>query len=411
MVSANVGWSVSDDASWLSATKTDGSTISVSYDANASTSPRTAQITADGTGGLSETVSVTQSAEEAFLELSPVSMSVSLESGTTSFDVSSNVEWSVSDDASWLSATRTDGSTISVSYTINSSSDSRTANIKVDGTGGVTETVTLTQAGEADYLEVNPNSRNVSLASGNASFSVSSNVEWSVTDDDFWLSATKTDGTTITVSYDANASTSPRTAQITVDGTGGLTETVSLTQSAESAYLEISPPVRSVSSKPDSTTFTIISNIDWSGSENSEWLSTSRSNDTLLTVYFDENTSVDDRSAILTFSGAGVFSQTASIDQKGAFPAAIINRAENQQLTIYPNPTSDKIFLKSSSAINSEVLISLFDGSGKLLYSRSIDKILSDESIEIDISSFNPGVYILQLNHSNSFIVKKVLKH
>jgi len=71
---------------------------------------------------------------------------VSAASGTTTFTMNSTVGWSVVDDAAWLTATKIDGSTISVSYQTNASPSSRTANIKASGTGGVEETVTVTQS-------------------------------------------------------------------------------------------------------------------------------------------------------------------------------------------------------------------------------------------------------------------------
>jgi len=259
-------------------------------------------------------------------------------------------------------------------------------------------------------LDVSPNSRTVSSSSGSTSFSVSTNVGWSVSDDASWLTATKTDGSTISVTYNTNTSTSSRTANITATGTGGLTETVTVTQSGESTYLDVSPNSRTVSSSSDSTTFTVTSNIDWSVSENSEWLSATKSNDTLLTIYYDENTSVDNRSANITLSGTGVSSQTVTVEQNGTISNAIIDLFDNTQITIYPIPSSNKIYLKPSSDINSEILISLYDGSGKLLYSSNVDKILSNETIEIDISAFNYGVYILRLNNSKSIKIKKVIK-
>ncbi len=233
-VSSTVGWSVEDNASWLTATKTNGSTISVSYNANASASSRTASIRAYGTGGVEETVTVTQEGAATF-DVSPNSRTVSSAAGTTSFAVSSTVGWSVEDNAAWLTATKTNGSTISVSYDANASASSRTASIRAYGTGGVEETVTVTQEGAATF-DVSPNSRTVSSAAGTTSFAVSSTVGWSVEDNAAWLTATKTNGSTISVSYDANASASSRTASIRAYGTGGVEETVTVTQEGAATF-------------------------------------------------------------------------------------------------------------------------------------------------------------------------------
>jgi hypothetical protein len=195
---------------------------------------------------------------------------VSAASGTTTFTMSSTIGWSVVDDAAWLTATKIDGSTISVSYDANLSLSFRTANIKASGTG-VEETVTVTQAAAilgpidpddieipieipeveisdeipeipelpapADPFDVSPNSSSVSADSGTITFTVNSTVGWSVVvlpqrfDDGGWLTATKIDGSTISVSYEANLSLSSRTAYIKASGTGGVKETVTVTQS------------------------------------------------------------------------------------------------------------------------------------------------------------------------------------
>ena len=112
------------------------------------------------------------------LDVSPNSQSVPNASGTTTFTVSSTVEWSVDDDAAWLTATKTDESTISVSYEANASTSSRTANIKAVGTGEVEETVTVTQAAAtAATFDVSPDSQSVPNASGTTTFTVSSTVD------------------------------------------------------------------------------------------------------------------------------------------------------------------------------------------------------------------------------------------
>ena len=162
------------------------------------------------------------------LDVSPNSQSVPNASGTTTFTVSSTVEWSVDDDAAWLTATKTDESTISVSYEANASTSSRTANIKAVGTGEVEETVTVTQA--AATFDVSPNSRSVTDVSGTTTFTVSSTVGWSVEDDAAWLTATKTDGSTISVSYEPNASPNSRTGSIKAF-TGAVEKIVTVTQS------------------------------------------------------------------------------------------------------------------------------------------------------------------------------------
>ena len=104
--------------------------------------------------------------------------------------------------------------------------------------GGLSETVTVTQAGATAYLEVSPDSESVSSESGSTSFSVSANVDWTVSADVSWLTATKDGGSAISALYDKNPSTSPRTANITATG-GGRTEERSVAQDGAAAYWEV----------------------------------------------------------------------------------------------------------------------------------------------------------------------------
>jgi hypothetical protein len=63
-----------------------------------------------------------------------------------------------------------------------------------------------------------------------------------------------------------------------------------------------------------------------------------------------------------------------------------------------------------SSDIKMPIMITIYDKSGKLLYSQKIDELLSDESFEIDLSSFSYGIYILQLNNSKTIKIEKIIK-
>ena len=100
-------------------------------------------------GGISQTVNVTQTGVETFLTISPASLNLGPNSGSIgTFSVSSNVNWSVNDDASWLSITPFSGSnngTVTVmSSSANSSSSSRSATVSITG-GGLTRTAIVTQ--------------------------------------------------------------------------------------------------------------------------------------------------------------------------------------------------------------------------------------------------------------------------
>ncbi len=83
-------------------------------------------------------------------------------------------------------------------------------------------------------LNISPSNINVSSSSGNCTFSVTSNGNWSVSDDATWLyvSPTSSSGNrTLTATYSANNTTSQREATITISGQN-MTQTVTVTQAA-----------------------------------------------------------------------------------------------------------------------------------------------------------------------------------
>ncbi|MCH7652095.1 MAG: hypothetical protein IIB14_00335 [Chloroflexi bacterium] len=81
-------------------------------------------------------------------------------------------------------------------------------------------------------LTVFPSSRSVSSSSGSTTFSISSNVGWTASDNVSWLSVSPTSGNgngTLTATYSSNSSSSSRTATITITGSG-ITRTVTVIQ-------------------------------------------------------------------------------------------------------------------------------------------------------------------------------------
>ncbi len=98
------------------------------------------------------------------LEVTPTSLTLgSASSSIGQIIVSSNVSWTASDNATWLSVSPTSGSnngTITVTATSeNTSTSSRSGSVTISG-GGITRTVSVTQNGATTILEVTPTSLN-----------------------------------------------------------------------------------------------------------------------------------------------------------------------------------------------------------------------------------------------------------
>ena len=86
------------------------------------------------------------------LNVSPSNQNASSSSGSTKFNIECNTNWTVSDDADWLTVSPTTGlnnDTIIATYEANTECSSRTATITITATGatGSPKTVTISQSG------------------------------------------------------------------------------------------------------------------------------------------------------------------------------------------------------------------------------------------------------------------------
>ena len=79
-------------------------------------------------------------------------------------------------------------------------------------------------------------------------------------------------------------------------------------------------------------------------------------------------------------------------------PSTNINTAGTNYL-IYPNPTTDYVYL---SGINGDSKATVYDITGKLLLSTSKKKI--------DLSSYQNGLYIVNISSNNKSITQRIIK-
>lgn len=77
---------------------------------------------------------------------------------------------------------------------------------------------------------------------------------------------------------------------------------------------------------------------------------------------------------------------------------------ENNELgcTLFPNPTRDMLNVTAAARIST---VQIFDLSGKLL----IDLKFEDSSVEVDMSAFETGIYLLQISGESWNVRRKVL--
>ncbi len=241
-VTANVSWTITDNQTWLTVSPTSGSnngSFTVSATANTGTAARTGTVTVTG-GSLTRTIAVTQAAPTANnLTVSVTTASLAAAASSSTFTITSNVSWTVTDNQTWLTVSPASGSnnaTVTISATANTAAASRTGTVTVTG-GSLTRTIAVTQAGTtASTLTVSASTLALAAAASSGTVSITSNVSWTVTDDQSWLTASPTSGTgnaTLTLSATANTATAARTGTVSVTG-GGITRTLAVTQAGQS---------------------------------------------------------------------------------------------------------------------------------------------------------------------------------
>ena len=81
-----------------------------------------------------------------------------------------------------------------------------------------------------------------------------------------------------------------------------------------------------------------------------------------------------------------------------------VGEFSHQDVTIYPNPTDEVIWVSNSSSLSIEKY-SVYDMSGILVMENS----LNPSDSQINVSNLDKGVYLLQLNSATNSITKKIM--
>jgi glycosidase len=281
-VTSNVSWTVTVNQTWITTSATSGSnngSFTVSTAANTGAA-RTGTVTVTG-GGITQTISVSQSAAPAAAAIpgtiqaeSWTAMSGVQTETTTDTNGGLNVGWIDAGDWMDYSVNVATAGSYTVSFRMASGGSGGTLQLRnsagttlcsgtIAGTGGwqtwttVNATATLaagTQtlrlyastggynvnwvqfASVANSLTVSPTSLSPGSAAATSTITVTSNVSWTVSDNQTWITTSSTSGSnngSFTVSVTANTGAA-RTGAVTVTG-GGITQTINVSQSAAGA--------------------------------------------------------------------------------------------------------------------------------------------------------------------------------
>jgi len=418
---SNTSWNITSSQLWLTSNPASGSgskIITLKATDNPNTIARTAIVTISATGLPQQTITVTQAAGSATCTVSSTALSIaSAANSIATFDISSNTSWTAQNTNSadyWLNISSSAGSnnaSITLTATANTSTYTRTATIMVSATGVTSKYVTVTQSA-SPTLSVSPSKLSINSTAGTSTISIYSNASWTTASSaaDSWLTFSPSSGSgngTVTLTEEANPTTSERIATINVSTTGLVAKTITVTQAAGSATLAVSPNTLSIATASSTSTFDIFSNTLWTVGINDTWLTVNNSagsnNSTItLTATANPNTSV--RNAIITISAAGLTSQTITVTQ-AAKAATEVNEVSNKDNIIYPNPVKDNLNVTiSPEAIPSTIAVYNMKGQQVLLMQSTTSLTV------LDMKNFLPGIYIIRIKTPIEIIYKKIMK-
>ena len=173
------------------------------------------------------------------LSVSRSSISVGADSGTTSITVTSNRTWKLNNTSSSLFTVSRNGDNISISYSANPNTSSRSDYFDVVTTDGSKSVrVYVNQEANANttpYLSVNKTSISASASGTTEYLTVSSNTTWEVQYASGTMYSVTRNGNTLTVKINANTTTESRNDYFNVKTTdGSKVQKISLSQSGKS---------------------------------------------------------------------------------------------------------------------------------------------------------------------------------
>lgn len=314
-ITSNTSWTTVSNQAWCTVSPPSGNgngILTAVYEENTTLNQRVATITVTAAGATPVSVTVTQAGAGPFLYVEPQNQNVAATSGSVSYNVTSNTTWTAVSNQNWCTVTPsgTGNGTLVATYTENTSTFQRIAEITVSASGVNPVIVTLTQAGATPTLNVMPDNQNVSASAGSTSFDIISNTNWNAVSNVSWCNVAPSTGNgngTIIATYEENTSVQSRVAFITVTASGAVPVTVTVSQAGAAPWLNITPQSQTVGGAAGTSIFDITSNTSWIASSDAPWctVTPAGTGNGILQADYEENATAETRTANILVTPAG----------------------------------------------------------------------------------------------------------
>ena len=353
-------------------------------------------------------ISIYQAGGLPTLAVTPPNQNVASPAGSTQFTVTTSAAWTAVSDQTWCTVTPagTGNGTITANYLENTTASQRIANVTVAVSGISPVTVTVTQSASSPTLSVSPPNQNVTPPAGTTSFTITSNSSWTSASNQSWCTVTNSGSGngTITANYTLNPDLTPRMATISVTVAGLSPVNVTVTQEGAAPMLAVTPPVQNVTPQAGFANFTVTANLDWTATSDASWCLPTPSgtgNGTLIAMY-QQNVSIQNRTANITVSAAGIAPVVVQVVQSG--PVGI-NEMDKHGLAVYPNPATGLVKVSFGSLDARDGSVEMVNALGAMVMHQQT----GSAEMQLDFSALEKGVYLLIFRGKNAVASEKII--
>lgn len=267
-------------------------------------------------------------------EIPATSSALTSSGGNASISFNSNVQWTASSSAQWITVSPASGgagsNVLTAKTDANTSTADRSGTVTISALGA-SKSISITQKGcDIAALTLSVTALEMTATAESKSIGVSCNYGWTVKSDQEWCTVSPESGSkdgSITVSAKGNDVTASRTATLTVTAGANdntVTKTVTVVQKGiDEVSLTLSVASLEMAAVEESKSIGVSCNYDWSVKSDQEWCTVSPESGTKdgsITVTAKQNETAYSRTATLTVtagSGDNTASKTVAIEQKG----------------------------------------------------------------------------------------------
>ena len=291
-----------------------------------------------------------------------VTSGISVESAEQSVTLSfsTNVAWSATVSADWLTISPSSGeagkNSVKVEVEENRTGQPRSATITISDKESMQKvSVTVRQETLKASLTVSPESLEFSANKGEEMLNVTSNTDWVITKDAEWITLDSDKGkglATIAAGVTENTSLTSRTGSITVSTSdGSVKKTVSVRQSGAAVVFSVDKNEHSVAAAGGDFSVKVTRNIGYKINSQPEWVKqtgkASSGNVDTYTFTAEANTSTEAREGVIVFCNDNNECIQVTVKQAGAKASLSVSPAE---LTFTANTESKSLDVTSNTA-------------------------------------------------------------